>query len=98
MRPTPSTGESWLERYEALRGHVLGEGGLAFTPLGLAVLQHRGMVAWMEIERHALTPASSWTPTALEGEGLGLEPGGARTELVQLLAGTALLAAAGGRP
>ena len=98
MRSASSTGESWLERYEALRAHMLGEGGLAFIPLGLAVLLHRGVVAWMELERHALTPASSWTPTALEDEGLGLEPGGARTELVQLLAGTALLAAAGGRP
>jgi hypothetical protein len=93
-----SESESWIERYEALRAHVLGEGGLTFTPLGLAVLKHRGTVAWMEIERHALRPASSWTRTAFEDEGLGLEPGGTRTELVQLLAGTALLAVAGGQP
>jgi len=98
VRSAPLSAGGWLERYEALRAHVLGEGGLAFTPLGLAVLRHRGMVAWMEIESRALEPAPSWTPSALEDETVGLEPGPARSELVQLLAGTALLAAAGGRP
>lgn len=98
MRPASSADESWLERYEALRAHVLGEGGLAFTPLGLAVLRHRGVAAWMEMERRALAPAPSWAPPALGDETLALEPTGVRAELVQLLAGTALLAAAGGRP
>jgi hypothetical protein len=98
VRPAPSTEESWQERYEALRAHVLGEGGLAFTPLGLAVLRHRGVAAWMETERRALRPAPCWAPLAVGDETLGLEPAGIRVELVQLLAGTALLAAAGGRP
>jgi hypothetical protein len=98
VRSTPSTGQIWLERYEALRTHALGEGGLAFTPLGLAVLRHRGMAAWMETERHAVASAPAWTPTAVGDDGIGIEASGARTELVHLLAGAALLAAAGGRP
>lgn len=96
MKSARSTDESWLERYEALRAHVVGERGLGFTPLGLAVLRHRGVVAWMAIESRALQPAPSWTPAVREDESLRLEPAAARTELVQLLAGTALLAAAGG--
>jgi hypothetical protein len=96
VKSARSTGGNWLERYEALRAHAVGERGLGFTPLGLAVLRHRGLVAWMAIESRALEPTPSWTPPARENESLRLEPGGTRAEFVQLLAGTALLAAAGG--
>lgn len=37
----------WAERDEQLRAHVIGRAPLGFIPLGLALLQHRGMVAWM---------------------------------------------------
>jgi hypothetical protein len=94
----PSTGDVGLERCEALRAHVLGEGGLAFIPLGLAILRHRGMVAWMEIERRAMAPATSSAQPAFANETIEVSPGGVRTELIQLLASTALLAAAGGQP
>jgi hypothetical protein len=98
VNSAPSTGEVGIERYEALRAYVLGEGGLAFIPLGLAVLRHRGMVAWMEIERRAVAPATSSAQAALANETVEINPGNVRTELIQLLASTALLAAAGGRP
>ena len=97
MSSASSTGESWLERYEALRAHVLGKGGRAFTPLGLAVLRYRGVVAWMEMESRALEPGPSRISPVLEAETSGLEFAPVRSELVALLAGTALLAAAGGQ-
>jgi hypothetical protein len=37
----------WAERYEQLRAHATGQAPLGFIPLGLVLLQHRGMVAWM---------------------------------------------------
>jgi hypothetical protein len=41
---------AWAERYERLRAHATGDASLGFIPLGLALLQHRGVVAWMTAE------------------------------------------------
>jgi hypothetical protein len=41
---------AWAERYERLRAHAIGDTPLGFIPLGLALLQHRGVVAWMTAE------------------------------------------------
>jgi hypothetical protein len=41
---------AWAERYERLRAHATGDAPLGFRPLGLALLQHRGVVAWMTAE------------------------------------------------
>lgn len=85
-----------MERYEALRAHALGDGRLGFVPLGLAILRHRGVVAWMDAEEAALDPTAS-APKPLQEVGAEAEVlAPARSELVALLAGTALLVAAGG--
>ena len=94
MQPKPG---DWAERYEALRAHALGEGPLGFAALGLAVLRHRGVAAWMLAESRACEGAvarSDPGPTEDAAE-LPLLP--ARATLVAMLAGTALLVADGGR-
>lgn len=93
---SPSGDGDWIERYEALRAHALGEGGLGFTPLGLAVLRHRGVVAWMDAESRVLEPAVSRTGPCLADEAAEPDLGSARSEIVALLASTALLVASGG--
>ena len=88
-------GPEWTERYEALRAHATGQGPLGFTPLGLALLRHRGVAAWMAAE-------SSATESKLSGQAYQErdcssmdELDTCRSELVRLLAGTALLASRG---
>jgi hypothetical protein len=90
----PRAGAEWGERYEALRAHALGQASLDIVPLGLALLRHRGVAAWMTAQTSAGESRaredsrfSRW-PTRHEF----MAP---RSELVQLLAGTALLATAG---
>ncbi len=92
----PGTGE-WVERYEALRAYAVGEGTLGFMPLGLAALRHRGVVAWMEVEGRVVERAVAGPVAPVEGEDTGSVPISARSELVSLLASTALLVAAGGQ-
>jgi hypothetical protein len=86
-----SGGPEWTKRYEALRAHAMGEAPLAFVPLGLALLWHRGVMAWIAAE-----------VSAIDVEGVGQQPArkkataplaAPRSELVRLLAGTALLVA-----
>lgn len=43
-----------VARYEALRAHALGRASTGWTPLGLAILRHRGMAAWMAAEQRTL--------------------------------------------
>ena len=85
------TGSECTRRYEALRAHATGEAPLAFVPLGLALLWHRGVVAWMAAEISATgvgevaqRPASKKAAVPVAAP---------RSELVRLLAGTALLVA-----
>jgi hypothetical protein len=86
---TPSRGATaWGERYEQLRAHATGDAPLGFIPLGLALLQHRGMVAWMtapgvsdDAGGRAASRAHDRTGEALDAR---------RRELVRLLVGVAL--------
>lgn len=89
-------GPEWTRRYEALRAHATGEAPLDFVPLGLAVLWHRGVAAWMAAEC-SVVDAGSGAERAGRRSGpiLSHEPGAPRSELVRLLAGTALLVARG---
>ena len=83
----------WVERYEALRAYALGQAPLSFVPLDLALLQRRGLAAWIAANVLSRQPLSS------HQNGSGHEEGGAaeatregpRTELVRVLAGMALL-------
>lgn len=83
----------WTRRYEALRAHATGEAPLAFVPLGLALLWHRGMAAWMAAETSAIDAGRSEERSARRQAALPLAA--PRSELVRLLAGTALLVARG---
>lgn len=91
---TPGRGDpAWAERYEQLRAHATGHAPLGFIPRGLAVLQQRGMVAWM-------TTAGSSDDAGLRGAGPPRDrPGDAldarHRELVRLLANVALSLAMG---
>ena len=82
----------WAERYEALRAHATGQAPLGFIPLGLALLRHRGVAAWMAAESSA--PNSQLLSQAYkERERSSMDEFDAcRSELVRLLAGAALLA------
>lgn len=86
----------WVERYEALRAHATGEAPLGFVPLGLALLRHRGVVAWMAAESSGTGPALLGPADRDRGRPsrrVGLDA--SRSELVRLLASTALLAVQG---
>lgn len=87
------TGPEWTRRYEALRAHATGEAPLAFVPLGLALLWHRGVAAWMAAESSALSAGGSGEEAARRKA--VSPPAAPRSELVRLLAGTALLVARG---
>lgn len=87
-------GPEWTRRYEALRAHATGDVPLDFVPLGLAVLWHRGVAAWMAAECSARDPGLG----AERGSGTSSPPArdelaSPTSELVRLLAGTALLVA-----
>ena len=84
-RPLTST-PPWTERYEALRRHVMGDEPVAgIYPLGLAVLQQRGLTHWIQAwtrgaidEPHSLpSRASTWSPPT---------PPAWQQELTQLIA------------
>lgn len=75
----------------------MGEGTIGFMPLGLAVLRQRGVVAWMDVESRVLERAVGGPMTSVEGKGSEPTPISARSELVSLLASTALLVATGGQ-
>ena len=55
MKAGSALSATWSQRYEALRQYVLGgPQGLATPALGLLLLLHKGVAAWME----------SWGPPA----------------------------------
>ena len=71
LAATPS--HLWTERYESLRGHVLGDAPVtSMSPLGLAVLQQKGVTDWMQAwtrgsmaEPHSIpSTAQRWGPSA----------------------------------
>ena len=96
MRELPEGDTDWPERYEVLRAHALGEAPLSFAPLGLAVLCHRGVAAWMVAETSSLQPARPIGGQEQENYMPEINRVKPRSELVGLLAGTALLVATGG--
>lgn len=85
------TGPEWTRRYEAFRAHATGEAVLAFVPLGLALLWHRGVAAWMAAEISTTDVGGVGQRTARNEAAVPLTA--PRSELVRLLAGTALLLA-----
>ena len=87
---------AWAAHYEALRRHALGDAPVAFVPLGLGVLRRHGLVAWIATEANARRLAV----TPVESMAMGSRPtvSGASSELVNLLAGTALLVVKGECP
>jgi len=84
---TPGSAHAWAERYEQLRAHATGQAPLGFIPLGLALLQHRGMVAWMTAagSRDDAGVRASSRPCDRTSDALDAR----RRELVRLLAGVA---------
>lgn len=88
-------GPAWTERYEALRAHATGQTPLGFIPLGLALLQHRGVVAWMAAESSAVGSEryGQTYPKRARSSMDGVDA--PRSELIRLLAGTALLTVRG---
>ncbi|MDP2528123.1 MAG: hypothetical protein Q8W51_00100 [Candidatus Palauibacterales bacterium] len=85
----------WAARYEALRAQATGAGPLGFVPLGLAVLTHRGVVAWMVAEARSVEPAGQRAAHESGARAPGLDLPSARSELVGLLAHAALVVARG---
>ncbi len=83
----------WTRRYEALRAHAVGEAPLDFVPLRLALLCHRGVVAWISAEMRASDPrvATGGSPALEQRTEDGVR--GPSSELVPLLATTVLLVA-----
>ena len=90
-----AAGPEWTERYEALRAHATGQAPLGFTPLGLALLRHRGVAAWMAAEISATESERSAQVYQKRESSSMDELDAPRSELVRLLAGTALLASRG---
>jgi hypothetical protein len=90
------TSSEWTPRYEALRAHAVGETLLDFVPLGLALLRHRGTAAWMAAESSSTDSDLSTASVRPRRQRRRNDPlDGPRSELVLLLAGTALLVARG---
>lgn len=82
---------AWAERYERLRAHAIGDTPLGFIPLGLALLQHRGVVAWMTAEGSSDDVYARGRAGHRERDRGPRDAGDARRgELVRLLAGAAL--------
>lgn len=80
-----------MERYERLRRTALS-GDPGGWRSGLAVLQHRGVAAWLVAWRTVSTAPPPPGPTRRDS----LPPNGSADGLVQALAGMALGALAGG--
>ena len=85
-----SGGDGTVDGYEQLRRRALC-GDVDGWRLGLGVLQHRGVAAWLGV-RTAMTPVRS-TPTRAVPPATG---GGVAAEVVGLLASMALAVAARG--
>ena len=90
-----AAGPEWTERYEALRAHATGQAPLGFTPLGLALLRHRGVAAWMAAESSATESDPPGQTSQKRDCSSMAQLDTCRSQLVRLLAGTALLASRG---
>ena len=82
----------WVERYEALRAHALGQAPVDFVPLDLALLLRRGLAAWIAANVRSLQPLISHkNGSGREEHGAEATPATPRAELVRVLASMALL-------
>jgi hypothetical protein len=88
---TGGDGSAVVDSYEQLRTRALG-GGADGWPLGLGVLQQRGVAAWLRV-RQATVPKVCPPPPLRAGLPIG---GGVEAELVGLLASMALAVATAG--
>jgi hypothetical protein len=79
-----------VDGYEQLRRRVL-DGDVAGWRMGLAIVQHRGLAAWLRVRRSVAPAAAPVAVSALAGGS-----GGVGDQLVAVLAGMALGAAARG--
>lgn len=80
----------WAARYERLRAHATGEAPLGFLPLGLALLRHGGVAAWMAAQGSS-GHVESRAQAGRERDGASRDADDARRcELVRLLADAAL--------
>lgn len=89
---------AWIDRYERLRAHATGHAPLGILPLGLALLHHRGVTAWMTATGSPDDAASHGRPGWAREHQPRDEVLARRTELVRLLAGAALRVATGSAP
>lgn len=81
---TPS--QLWTERYEALRRHVLGDAPvMGMSPLGLAVLQQKGVTNWMQAWTRGAMGEPPPIPSTAQGWGPSAPPAW-QQELTQLIA------------
>jgi len=78
-----------VARYEALRAHALGSASAGWTPLGLAILRHRGMAAWMAAEECTLLGRQDERPES-DRHSQRKATCAPEPELVRLLANAAL--------
>jgi hypothetical protein len=85
-------GDGGVEDYERLRARALA-GDAAGWRLGLAVLEARGVAAWLHVRRGV--PAAAPTQPEPVRSAAPL-PAGAAADLVRVLASMALHAVAGG--
>lgn len=83
----------WVVQYEALRTHALGNAPAGFIPLGLGVVLRRGLPEWMTFW-NAARRAQTTAVEEVEVKRRRTEPANP-SELVHLLAGTALLVTQG---
>lgn len=81
-----------VECYEQLRRRVLA-GDVSGWRMGLAVVQHRGLAAWLRVRR-SVAPAQAAAPTVGAPAPVAA-PGGVGDQLVAVLAGMALGAVRG---
>jgi hypothetical protein len=68
------------------------DGDVSGWRMGLAVVQHRGLAAWLRVRRSVCPPAG---PAAISVPATAGRPGGIGDELVAVLAGMALSAVRG---
>jgi hypothetical protein len=88
---TSSDGSDVVDGYERLRARALG-GDVDGWRLGLAVLQQRGLAAWLRVRQATVSTVSPPTPSRA-GSPIA---GGVDGELVGLLASMALAVTARG--
>ena len=88
---TGGGGSEVVDGYERLRARALG-GDVDGWRLGLAVLQQRGLAAWLRVRQATVSTVSPPTPSRAGSPSAG----GVDGELVGLLASMALAVAARG--